>query len=65
MEATIEVQKPIYRFFQNDSNSKSHPLKYFKGQDLEMYYTEKQLKPDIENEIKKGFFEIKKRYVPE
>lgn len=40
----------------------SHPLKYFKGQDLEMYYMEKQLKPEVEREIKKGFFEIRKKF---
>jgi len=27
-----------------------------------MYYAEKQLKPEVENEIKKGFFEIKKKF---
>jgi hypothetical protein len=38
-----------------------HPLKHFKGQDLEMYYMEKKLKPEVEKEIKKGFFEIHKK----
>jgi len=38
-----------------------HPLKHFKGQDLEMYYMEKKLKPEVEKEIKKGFFEIRKK----
>ena len=27
-----------------------------------MYYMEKQLKPEVEKEIKEGFFEIKKKY---
>ena len=27
-----------------------------------MYYIEKQLKPEVEKEIKEGFFEIKKKY---
>ena len=27
-----------------------------------MYYTEKKLNPEIEKEIKKGFFEIKKKF---
>ena len=26
-----------------------------------MYYMEKQLKPEVEKEIKEGFFEIKKK----
>ena len=39
-----------------------HPLKHFKGQELEAYYMEKALKPEVEREIKKGFFEIKKKY---
>ena len=62
MEQNIEIQKPIYKFFDSNETSKKQPLKYFKGQDMEMFYMEKQLKPDIENEIKKGFFEIKKRF---
>lgn len=27
-----------------------------------MFYMEKQLKPEVEKEIKEGFFEIKKKY---
>lgn len=27
-----------------------------------MHYLEKQLKPEVEQEIKEGFFEIKKKY---
>ena len=42
----------------SDTEQKSYPLKYFKGQDLELYYMEKQLKPGVEREIKEGFFEI-------
>ena len=38
------------------------PLKSFRGQELEMFYMEKQLKPEVEKEIKEGFFEIKKKY---
>jgi hypothetical protein len=41
---------------------KRHPLKHFKGNELEMYYMEKKLKPEVEKEIKKGFFEIKKKF---
>jgi len=37
-------------------------LKHFKGHDLEMYYSEIKLKPEIEKEIKNGFFEIKKKF---
>lgn len=37
-------------------------MKHFKGQDLEMYYMERQLKPEVEKEIKKGFFEIRKKF---
>ena len=46
----------------SDSEQKSYPLKYFKGQDLELYYMEKQLKPGVEREIKEGFFEIRKKF---
>jgi len=38
-------------------------LKYFKEQDMEMFYKEKQLRPEIEKEIKEGFFEIKKKFM--
>jgi hypothetical protein len=27
-----------------------------------MYYMERKLKPEVEKEIKKGFFEIKKKF---
>jgi len=27
-----------------------------------MYYVERKLKPEVEKEIKKGFFEIKKKF---
>lgn len=30
-----------------------------------MFYMEKQLKPEVEKEIKEGFFEIKKKYSEE
>ena len=46
----------------SDAEHKSYPLKYFKGQDLELYYMEKQLKPGVEREIKEGFFEIRKKF---
>ena len=46
----------------SDAEQKSYPLKYFKGQDLELYYMEKQLKPGVEREIKEGFFEIRKKF---
>ena len=45
-----------------DRKKPNHPLKYFKGQDLEMYYMERQLKPEVERELKKGFFEIRKKF---
>ena len=41
---------------------KSQPLKNFKGQELEKYYMQKKLKPEIEKEIKRGFFEIRKKF---
>lgn len=44
------------------NQKQTHPLKHFKGQDLEMYYMERKLKPEVEKEIKKGFFEIKKKF---
>ena len=40
-------------------------IQQFKGQDLEMYYMEKKLKPEVEKEIKKGFFEIRKKQFDE
>lgn len=45
-----------------DDEDPGHPLKYFKGQDLELYYNEKQLRPGVEKEIKEGFFEIRKKF---
>lgn len=64
--------KPIQKFkeltavgkdsHQAHEKGKSNPLKYFKGQDLELYYMEKQLKPGVEREIKEGFFEIRKKF---
>lgn len=47
---------------QDGVDSKGQPLKYFKGQDLELYYQEKQLRPGVEKEIKEGFFEIRKKF---
>ena len=38
-----------------------HPLKYYKEKDMEMFYTEDNLKPNIEEEIKKGFFQVSKK----
>lgn len=60
----VETQpKPIMKYMDgNDAAQKSYPLKYFKGQDLELYYMEKQLKPGVEREIKEGFFEIRKKF---
>ena len=56
-------EKPIMKYMEaSDSEQKSYPLKYFKGQDLELYYMEKQLKPGVEREIKEGFFEIRKKF---
>ena len=56
-------EKPIMKYMEgSDAEQKSYPLKYFKGQDLELYYMEKQLKPGVEREIKEGFFEIRKKF---
>jgi len=30
MDSNLEISKPIYKYFQNDKNQKSQPLKYFK-----------------------------------
>ena len=61
--ATEGGDKPIMRYMEgSDAEQKSYPLKYFKGQDLELYYMEKQLKPGVEREIKEGFFEIRKKF---
>jgi hypothetical protein len=46
----------------SEAEQKSIPLKYFKGQDLKLYYMDKQLKPGVEREIKEGFFEIRKKF---
>ena len=67
MQSSVEQQgeneKPIMRYMgASDAEQKSYPLKYFKGQDLELYYMEKQLKPGVEREIKEGFFEIRKKF---
>ena len=61
-DANIDISKPIQKFYNSNQKEVNHPLKHFKGQDLEMYYMEKQLKPEVEKEIKEGFFEIKKKY---
>ena len=56
-------ERPIMKYMEaSDAEQKSVPLKYFKGQDLELYYMEKQLKPGVEREIKEGFFEIRKKF---
>ena len=56
-------QRPINKYIEASPESqKKNPLKYFKGQDLELYYMEKQLKPGVESEIKEGFFEIRKKF---
>ncbi len=39
----------------------SHLLKHFKGEDLEQYYLETQLKPEVEKEHKRGRIEIRKQ----
>lgn len=59
----MDISKPIKKFYKDQKQEqKTQPLKYFKGQDLEMHYMEKQLKPEVEKEIKEGFFEIKKKF---
>ena len=63
MQGPVDSEKPIMRYMESsDAEQKSYPLKYFKGQDLELYYMEKQLKPGVEREIKEGFFEIRKKF---
>ena len=63
MQGPTDTEKPIMRYMESsDAEQKSYPLKYFKGQDLELYYMEKQLKPGVEREIKEGFFEIRKKF---
>jgi hypothetical protein len=64
-----DVDKPIQKYVVQPSEadrqsvrSQYKPLKQFKGQDLELYYMEKQLNPSVEQEIKEGFFEIKKKF---
>ena len=60
---SINGGKPIMKYMEgSEAEQKSFPLKYFKGQDLELYYMEKQLKPGVEREIKEGFFEIRKKF---
>lgn len=54
-EVRSSLSKPV-------GDKKYKPLKYFKEQDLELYYLEKQLKPGVEQEIKEGFFEIRKKF---
>jgi len=40
--APADGDKPIMRYMESsDAEQKSYPLKYFKGQDLELYYMEK------------------------
>lgn len=61
--AAANGDKPISKYMEGtNADPKSYPLKYFKGQDLELYYMEKQLKPGVEQEIKEGFFEIRKKF---
>ena len=64
-----DVEKPISKYVVKPSEadrlsvrSQYRPLKQFKGQDLELYYMEKQLNPSVEQEIKEGFFEIRKKF---
>ena len=54
--------EPIMKYMEDSDPQKHYPLSYFKGQDLELYYMEKQLKPGVEREIKEGFFEIRKKF---
>ena len=63
LDAASDAEKPIMKYMEGkEHDQKSYPLKYFKGQDLELYYMEKQLKPGVEREIKEGFFEIRKKF---
>jgi hypothetical protein len=66
-DANLEISKPIYKYYQNiqDDAAKQRggtTLKYFQGQDMELHYAEKQLSPQVEQAIKEGFFEIKKKF---
>jgi len=67
--SNYDADKPIEKYVVPPSNTDRQsmqtqykPLKQFKGQDLELYYMEKQLKPSVEQEIKEGFFEIRKKF---
>ena len=69
MDVDIDMQKPIYKYSignehtkTNDTDSPGKSLKKFRKQELELYYMEKKLNPQIEKEIKDGFFEIKKKF---
>lgn len=61
--ANFEVSKPIYKYFEAaEKNAERQSLKHFKNQEMEMFYMSKQLKPEVEEEIKEGFFEIRKKH---
>ena len=68
MNRTIDAsnrldERPINKNMEGgDGDQKRYPMRYFKGQDLELQYMEKQPKPGVDNEIKEGFFEIKKKF---
>lgn len=73
MDSSIQmVKQPIYKYYARNreeqaggfgtQSTASTLLKHFKQQEMEMYYSEKQLRPEIEEEIKSGFFEITKKF---
>lgn len=47
---------------EQETLNQNQSLKYFKSQDMEMLFTERFIRPEIEQEIRQGFFEIKKKY---
>jgi len=47
VEAHVGASKPIQRFFK-EGEGERQSLKFFKEQEMEMFYKEKKLKPEVE-----------------
>lgn len=71
MDPTVSLMKqPIHRYYSGQSpqtyvpgfGGQGETLKYFKEQDMEMQFMERSLRPEVEEQIKEGFFEIRKKY---
>lgn len=68
--ADVEIdvtQKPIEKYYKKikkaaETQPESRTLKKYNQQNLELVYTERSLNPQIEQEIKEGFFEITKQF---